>query len=187
MAVRTFLALPLDEGIVARLVKAQQRLMTVDAHVRWVEPENLHLTVKFLGVVEDRQMHEVCTVARDIVAQVEAFEFAIGGLSAAPPAGQIRMVWAGIEDPTGWLGKLNALCEQAYAELGFKQENRQFRPHLTLGRVKTGRNVPELRAAVREFADTDFGVQPADEVIVFSSDLTPDGPLYEPLATLPLK
>jgi 2'-5' RNA ligase len=183
MAVRTFLALPLAEGIVAGLLEARRELMDAGGHVRWVSGQNLHLTVKFLGAVEDRDLSEVCRLAEQAASQVEPFKFVVKGLSAVPPAGQMRMVWCGVEEPTGRLARLAELAEQAYVGMGFKGENRRFRPHLTLGRVKTGRNVAQLREAVARFAHTDFGTQPADELIVMSSQLTPDGPVYSPLAT----
>jgi 2'-5' RNA ligase len=183
MAVRTFLALPLDAAIIARLVEAQQALMAVGGRVRWVAGENLHLTLKFLGGVEDKDLAEVCRIAAATASQAEPFEFVVKGLSSVPPSGQMRMVWCGIEEPTGRLAKLQQMAEQAYAGLGFKMENRRFRPHLTLGRVKSGRDVEPLRAAVAKFADNEFGTQPAGELIVFSSQLTPDGPMYSPLAT----
>jgi len=186
MAGRTFLALPLAEGVVRRLTEAQRQLATVGAHVRWVAPENLHLTVKFLGEVNDEDLGRVCRTAEEIASRVESFPFSVAGLSAVPPAGQLRMVWAGIDESTGRLEKLQGLLEAAYAELGFKAENRAFRPHLTLGRVKSGRGVAELRSAVGELAETDFGAQPAEELIVFSSTLTPAGPVYAPLTKAPL-
>ena len=184
MAHRTFLALPLDEGVVARLVEAQQTLTAAGGHVRWVGPENLHLTVKFLGDVDDRDIVEVCRLAGEVAAEVEPFDFLVRGLSAVPADGQLRMIWAGIDEPTGRLAKLNELAEHAFVELGFKMEIRSFKPHMTLGRVKGGENVRELRAAAAELADEEFGLQPADELIVFSSELTGDGPVYSPLATV---
>lgn len=186
MPVRTFLALPLDERIVKSLVEAQRSLSAAGAHVRWVQPENLHLTVQFLGDVEETLLPEVCRLAEGAAGQSEPFEFSVAGLLSAPPAGRMRMVWVGIEEPTGRLEAMHARLEEAYAQLGFKTENRRFHPHLTLGRVKSGRNVEELRAAVRGYAETAFGVQPAEELIVFSSQLTADGPIYSPLGRAPL-
>ncbi len=181
MPVRTFLALPLDEPIVRRLAEAQAALAAVAAHIRWVEPQNLHLTVKFLGDVENDRLSDVCEVAEEIASQSDPFEITVRGLVPAPPSGSMRMVWVGVEEPTARLERMQGLLEEAYAGLGFKMENRRFHPHLTLGRVKSGQNVQRLRAAVEEFARTDFGVQPVEEIVVFSSRLTPEGPIYSPL------
>ena len=183
MMVRTFMALPLSEAVKARLVAAQEDLAAAsEARIRWVARENLHLTVKFLGDVEDRTLNDVCAVAAEAAGQVEPFSLAVTGLRAVPPAGRMRMVWAGVDEPTRRLAKLHALLEESCASLGFKEENRAFRPHLTLGRVKGGRDVAALRAAAAGFADTDFGACPVDELIVLSSDLGPKGPTYTALS-----
>ena len=186
MDIRTFLALELCEGTRSRLAAAQERLASAGARVRWVDRRNLHLTVKFLGGVEDRALGEVCAVADRVAGGVEPFEFAVRGLTAVPKAGALRMIWAGIDEPTGRLGRLNELLEQSFAALGFKEEKRAFRPHLTLGRVKGPRGVDELRAAAGAYADTGFGRQRADELVVFSSELTADGPIYTALSRSPL-
>ncbi|MDY7010084.1 MAG: RNA 2',3'-cyclic phosphodiesterase [Planctomycetota bacterium] len=186
MSVRTFLALPLDEEIVNRLVDVQQSLAPSGAPVRWVDAENLHLTIKFLGDVTDEQLPEVCRAAEDSARQVEPFEFSVARIISVPQAGAMRMVWVGVEELSGRLERLHELLEESYAEMGFKKENRSFRPHLTLGRVKGGRNVRELRQAVAGITETSFGLQPAEELIVFSSQLTPDGPVYSPMAKIKL-
>ena len=180
------MALELDESIRNRLVAAQEALASAGARVRWVAPRNLHLTIKFLGDVEDRFLGEVCDIAARSAAQVEPFEFAVAGLSAVPPAGNLRMIWAGIDDSTGRLGRLNALLEAACESLGFKAERRGFRPHLTLGRVKGAQGVAALRAAAAERAGDDFGVQTVGELAVFSSVLDPKGPIYTRLSAAPL-
>lgn len=156
------------------------------ARVRWVATENLHLTVKFLGDVDDRVLADVCAAAEQAAAQVEPFEFVVAGLSAVPPQGLLRMIWAGVTEPSGRLQRLNELLEAAYAEMGFRVENRAFRPHLTLGRVKGSGGNDRIRAAAAEYAQSDFGTQGADRLIVFSSELGPGGPAYTPLAEAPL-
>lgn len=183
---RTFIAITLAEPVIAALLKAQEKLAAVGADARWVDRDNLHLTMKFLGQVDDRHVNEVCDLAARAAGAVEPFDFDVCGLEAVPPSGQLRMVWAGIEEPTGRLERLHDELDTLFAGLGFQEENRLFRPHLTLGRLKTGKNVPQLRSAVREFHNTDFGVSPADELVVFSSQLTSEGPIYTPLTTIEL-
>ena len=181
MATRTFLAVPLSEQVVAQLADAQEALSAAGAQVRWVARENLHLTLKFLGNVEDADTDEVCRLAGEVAAAVEPFEFVVTGLEAVPPRGALRMIWANITEPTGRLAELQRSAEDAYERMGFEKETRPYRPHLTLGRVKSGRNVAELRTAAARFAETDFGATPAGELIVFESRLTPSGPIYSPL------
>jgi RNA 2',3'-cyclic 3'-phosphodiesterase len=186
MSQRTFLALDLDEAIRRHLVRTQQELDRAGAMVRWTGQEQLHVTMKFLGDVPDEDVPGVCEMAREIAAGVEAFDFQVAGLSSSPPAGHMRMVWVGIQDPTGRMAELNDRLEEAAEVMGFKRENRRFNPHLTLGRVKSGERVPELRRAVAAVAETAFGTQGADELVVYSSQLTPDGPIYAAMARVPL-
>jgi 2'-5' RNA ligase len=186
MPLRTFLALDLDEVIRRHLVRTQQELDRAGAVVRWTGLEQLHVTVKFLGDVPDADLPAVCEMAREMAAGVEAFDFQVTGLTSSPPTGHMRMVWVGIEDPTGRMAELNARLEEAAEILGFKREIRRFHPHLTLGRVKSGQRVPELRHAVAAVAETSFGTQGADELVVYSSSLTPEGPIYAAMARVPL-
>lgn len=186
MAIRTFIAVPLDEGIVQGLVKAQQCLETVGSQVRWVEPENLHLTLKFLGNVRDEEIPTICDIASQIASEMEPFDIAVEGLTSAPPTGQLRMVWARLHESTGRLQKMVDMMEDAYGSLGFKRENRQFHAHMTLGRVKSGVNIIQLREAVSGYAENEFGIQPVDEIVVFASELTGAGPIYSPLRRAPL-
>ena len=186
MAMRTFIALPLNDDVQRKLVRAREKLSSVGARVRWVAGENLHLTLKFLGDVEDSDLNEVCRLARESAAAVGPFDFRVAGLSAVPASGQLRMVWAQIDESTGRLAELHGLIEDAYLAMGSPKENRRFHPHLTLGRVKGGRGAGELRAAIERFAAADFGQVAAAELIVMSSQLTAAGPVYTPLATTPI-
>lgn len=186
MPTRTFLAFDLDKEVRRQLAAAQQQLDTAGAVVRWTAPEQLHVTVKFLGDVLDEQLDQVCRLAGELADETEAFDFSVGRITSSPPTGHMRMVWVSIDEPSGRMGELQRRCELAYADLGFRMENRGFHPHLTLGRVKSGRNVLQLRKAIAAMGEMQFGLQPADKMIVYASELTRDGPIYTPLATCPL-
>ena len=186
MATRTFLALPLDEIIRRPMVAAQHELDTVGAKVRWTELDQLHVTVKFLGDVEDEDLADVCSMAGEVAGGIEAFDFSVARLICSPPAGYLRMVWVGIEDPTGRMGELHRQLDLAYSGMGYKAEHRGFHAHLTLGRVKSGEKILQLRQAVAAMDAMNFGEQGADELIVYSSDLAREGPVYTVLATVPL-
>jgi len=186
MSTRTFLALDLDDAIRRQLGDVQRELERVGAAVRWTEVGQIHVTLKFLGDVADEDLARVCEIAAKVAAGVESFDFMVTGVTSAPPTGQMRMVWVDIADPTGRMAELHRRLDDAYAELGFRKETRRFRPHLTLGRVKSGRKVPELRRAIAAIAGRQFGNQPAERVTVYSSQLRPSGPIYTPLAEAPL-
>ncbi len=180
--VRTFIALHLTEDVQGRLASAQDTLAGAEARVRWVPRQNIHLTLKFLGGVEDRMLGEVCSAAAEAAEQVEPFRFDVAGVTAMPPAGALRLIWAGVCEPTGALAELHDLLSGACEGLGFKGEQRGFRPHLTLGRFKGGKNADALRAAAAEMADAAFGSVDADELVVYGSVLGPTGPTYTALS-----
>ncbi len=186
MATRTFLALDLDDVALDELAAVQEVLAAAGASVRWTRRENLHVTLKFLGDVEDAELPGVCEVAAGLAASTAAFEFTLGRVLSVPPAGHMRMVWTEILDPTGRMTALADSYNNAYAARGYKNDHRGFRPHLTLGRVKGGRNVPALRGAIAELPAFDLDAQYADEVVVYASELTRDGPLYTVLSRAPL-
>lgn len=187
MATRTFLAFPIDEATRRQLAEAQRQLETVGAKVRWTDAAQLHVTMKFLGDVMDEDLSHVCDVALRIAAETPAFDFTVARVVSAPPHGHMRMIWVGIDEPTGIMARMHRELDEAYVPLGFKAERRGFHAHLTLGRIKSGVRVPQLRQAIAPMGQTTFGIQGADELVVFSSELAPGGPVYTPLAHAPLK
>jgi RNA 2',3'-cyclic 3'-phosphodiesterase len=177
--VRLFVALELDEDAQALLAEYQRRLAGLDRAVRWVRPEQIHLTLKFLGDVPDGQVMQVCR-ALDGLAAHEAFEFQIDGIGTFGPPRSPRVVWVGVRMPNSSLAEVQEACEKGLAELGFPSEGRAFKPHLTLGRVKdprAGREVSEAVSNVQAQASGPL-VQRAGQVILFESILRPEGPQY---------
>jgi len=182
MSTRTFLALDLDAGAIDCLARIQGKLVTAGAKVRWTAPENQHVTMKFLGDVTDPDLPRVCDVAAEFAGMIESFEFTVDRIVSVPPAGHMRMVWADIGDPTGRLTELADLLNEAYGDMGYKKENRRFNGHLTLGRVKGGTNVDALRDAIDRVGDVGIEPQYAEQLVVYASELTSEGPIYTVLS-----
>ena len=185
MATRTFFALDLDDHVRDRLVDAQQRLDCTSAKVRWVARQQLHVTLQFLGDVDDDTIGRVCSLAAEAAVAVEPFDFHVRRIICVPPGGRMRMFWAGAIDPTGRLAQLHAGLADALGQLGFQRESRGFKPHVTMARIKfaNARGSSDLRAAAADLADEDFGTQHAVKLTAYASRLTPQGPRYTPLAT----
>ncbi|MGA2265664.1 MAG: RNA 2',3'-cyclic phosphodiesterase [Phycisphaerae bacterium] len=186
MPTRTFLALDVDESIRTGLAEAQHALTDCGAKCRLVAKPNLHVTVQFLGDVADEQLREVLDTAAAVAGEIAPFDFHIRGLLAVPPTGLLRMVWAMATDPTGRMGQLQEHLAEALGALGFRAEERSFKPHITLVRIKFAADPARFRQAVQQMAERDFGLQHAAELVVYSSDLRPGGPVYTPLAHCPL-
>ena len=182
MAIRTFLALDLDAAIRDRLVEAVAEMPQAGAKLRWVARENLHVTVKFLGDVEEGDAAAACEAAAEAAAGIPPFEFTVRGLLCRPSGGrQLRMIWAGVDEPTGQLAAAFEALESALDPLGFPRERRAFHPHITLARIKSAPDPAAFRAAVRRHAETHFGTKAAEGFTVYQSDLRPTGPIYTPM------
>jgi len=176
----------LDLPILAGLSRAAGELAAVGGKINWVSRANLHVTMNFLGDVADGDIAEVCRRMSAVAGRVEPFEFAVRGLACTPPHGSVRMIWGLVDDPTGLLSAMHDELANQFASMGFRQENREYKPHVTLARVKHVENPARLRGATRAFADTEFGHQHCEELVAFTSTLTEDGPVYAPLARAPL-
>lgn len=177
---RTFIAVELDKEIKKALSKIQDELKTTRADVKWVEPENIHLTLKFLGEVEENKIPKISQILKDISSQAKPFTIALSGLGAFPGLKYPRVVWIGIAEGKAELSKLAELIEARLVQLKFPKEKKGFSAHFTLGRFRSGKNkdvlcqklntiqVPELKQEIKS-------------ITLFKSTLTPKGSIYEKL------
>lgn len=179
---RLFAAIELEAGIKQGLLRLQRELRIAPTAVRWLTAEQMHLTLKFLGDVPDADVPVVCEALREVAGRTPAFEIEVAGLGCFPPGGSARIVWAGLNEPTGVLALCRERCEAAFADLGFHRENRGFTPHLTIGRVKEPRDSHEIRAAVAHHAHFRGGRQDVTEIVMFESFLKREGAEYAAVA-----
>jgi 2'-5' RNA ligase len=177
---RTFIAVPLSEAIRDELAALRRELERGLADMKWTETQNLHITLVFLGEVDDRELPEVCRLTQAAVDAVElrAFPLRVAGLGCFPHPRRPRVLWAGVDEGAEELKLLHAALADQLAALGFRQEDRPFEPHVTLGRTKSGGPVRELAALLSAKANWRAGGQTAAEVHVMGSELTPRGPRY---------
>ena len=185
--IRTFIAVKTSPAVRQRAGKLIQEFRTAGADVKWVDPKNLHVTLKVLGDVDAREIHRVCKTVEGAVTGVGPFELEMRGAGAFPNAGRPRTVWLGAGSGQDEMAALNERIEAAVEELGFRREARRFQVHLTIGRIRRGGpGVAELGQLIQKHAEFEAGRTRVDEVIVFSSHLAPSGPTYEALARVPL-
>jgi len=186
---RTFIAVELDQELKATLAGIQARLRGAvpPRAVRWVQPEGIHLTLKFLGDTSLDKVEQVMAALARAAGEIPAFTVTVGGVGCFPDARRPRVVWVGVQEPTGSLVRLWQAVESHVAPLGFPTEKRPFNPHLTLGRVQHNASSSEVRdvgQAVAALAAAMVGAQ--DEMAVSSvayikSDLRPAGAVYTTL------
>ncbi len=178
---RCFVAIELPTKVREALADLQTRLSSLDTAIRWTRPEQIHLTLKFLGEVPDAQVPEVCSTAIQVARDVPPIRLEVRGAGCFPPRGPARVVWAGIIGPPSELAACHSHCERAFAELGYPPEDRAFRPHLTIGRSRDQRGARDARTVIEALADFESGDFTATEMIVFQSVLGSSGPTYTPL------
>jgi 2'-5' RNA ligase len=182
---RSFIALELPEDVKARISGLIEALRPFTRSVRWVRAENIHLTLKFLGEVPENSVDEI---GQSIVraAGVHApFKVVAAGTGAFPGPRRPRVIWAGLDGGQELLS-LHSDIERVVETLGFIPESREFRAHLTIGRVKNPKGLSELMKELKEHEDDAFGEFEAQKITLFKSDLLPSGARYTPLVRAPL-
>jgi 2'-5' RNA ligase len=172
-----FIAIELDENFRRTLSAVQAELKKKGGDVRWVRPELMHLTIKFLGEVPDAQVADVGQAVLRAARRAERFELAASQCGCFPQRGPVRVIWAGNEAaPPGLLSCISAV-EAELEALGFPREQRPFSPHITLGRVQMDRSRGQLRSAVQS-ASLEAVSQEVSSIVVMSSVLARTGPTY---------
>ncbi|MEW6347943.1 MAG: RNA 2',3'-cyclic phosphodiesterase [Thermodesulfobacteriota bacterium] len=180
---RSFVAVELDEAARSFLAATIGKLRPVGTEVKWVRPEGIHLTLKFLGNVKTAALPEITHALEQAMAGRKAFEIGIQSVGAFPSLSRPRVFWAGVVDPAAALGPLAAAVEDALEPLGFPREPRPFRPHLTLGRVRSDRRPPtELAITVATMRDLKGPSFHARDAVLFQSILQPSGAQYVALS-----
>lgn len=193
--IRTFIAIDLSEPVQRQLARVQDRLRreSVTRIVRWVKTENIHLTLQFLGDTPAGDVQAIEETLRKTCAAHRPFELEFGALGCFPNVHSPRVVWIGVEEPTGEIARLQRAITSAMSEFGFQPDRKRFAPHLTLGRVKRHVSTRERRALGSTFNDI-IGPTPTPqtsamrvEVVSFiRSQLRPSGSVYTTLAVAPL-
>ncbi|MCK8825676.1 RNA 2',3'-cyclic phosphodiesterase [Fuchsiella alkaliacetigena] len=183
---RTFVAIDLeDQQIKRRLIEVQQQLKTLEAgKIKLVDPEQFHLTIKFLGEVKEKQLPEIKEILEGL-ASFPRQQLLVKGIGVFPHYGYINAIWAGLEC-SSTLEKMKSQLEKEYAKLGFARDKYDFTPHFTLGRAKKVWAKEELVSTLKELKTTEFGVLDINKVKLKQSTLTPQGPIYETISEVEL-
>jgi 2'-5' RNA ligase len=189
--IRTFIAIELDESIKDGLTKLQERLKgkVPRGSARWVRPEGIHLTLKFLGDVPADQIGEITGALERSCQGFAPFSLSCGGLGCFPNLKRPRVVWVGIQEETGTLAQLKKAIEENVAPLGYPTEKRKFSPHLTLGRAQKRASSGDRRRLGELVGALEIGILGQMEVRsvnLIRSDLRPSGAVYTQLAEVEL-
>lgn len=183
---RTFIAVDLDAGVRAGIVRLQEELRSAGARLRWVRPDNLHFTLRFLGELPPAQVARAVVATREAVAAVAPFALTVGGLGAFPSFERPQVVWIGTTVGGEALTALARAVHEALRRARFPADDRPFRPHVTLGRARDDRQWGELVRALHRYRDVVVGDQRVRAVTVMESRLLPEGPVYTVREEVPL-
>lgn len=184
--IRAFIAVELPESLRQEVASLQADFRSAGADVKWVEPENLHLTLKFLGSVKEDQVPTLQQALTTATQGLHSFTIHLEGIGAFPRTTSPRVIWVGVTEGEKPLVELAQAVERACSGLGFPPEERPFSAHLTIGRVRSRDGLASLikKLQVAEFRGGTPA--PVNHLTLFQSTLSPHGPTYTPLAEIPL-
>ncbi|HSB90951.1 MAG TPA: RNA 2',3'-cyclic phosphodiesterase [Anaerolineales bacterium] len=189
--IRSFIAIDLTPDVRRGLGAAQQKLRAAleDEPIRWVRPEGIHLTLKFLGDQPPDRIERIGDVLSQWAQGGSPLDLEIGSAGAFPDMARPRVLWVGVHEPSGRLVEWVDRLEKGLEGLGIRKEDRPFHPHLTLARVKerlTPRGLETLRGHLESLKGERIGEQRAEAATLFRSDLRPSGAVYTVLLAAPL-
>ncbi|MBF0558658.1 MAG: RNA 2',3'-cyclic phosphodiesterase [Nitrospirae bacterium] len=178
---RCFIALEVSEEVRHSIARAIEAVKGLSRNVRWIPPDHIHLTLKFLGEVSDAMAIKIEEQLAMLCRRHGPFVITVSGTGGFPSLRRPNVLWAGI-DKSGPLTLLHRDIEQSMAGLGFGMENRPFSPHLTVARVKSSAGLEDVIREWLKFKDAVFGTVTVAESLLMKSTLKPDGAEYSRLA-----
>ena len=182
---RAFIALRIPENILSSINKIQEDLKQYMLPVRWVRPENIHLTLKFFGNISESDAEIIGIAMGDCADGCSPLTLSAKGIGVFPSVARPRVIWAGFSGQISLLLSFQDALEKRLEESGFKKEERPFKGHLTIGRFKDRVNSERLIEAIRKHKDFNTDLFIAGEIILFKSDRLPAGPVYTGLLSVP--
>jgi 2'-5' RNA ligase len=175
---RTFIAIELNQTIKDTLSRLIQQLDSGGKNIRWVKPQGMHLTLKFLGEVPEDKIPEIQSVLDRVAKDYSRFQLSLKGTGTFPPAAHIpRVIWIGIEKNES-IQQIQASVENELKKMGFPLENRKYYPHLTIGRVKAPHHLEKVMQTLDRNKQVEFGIMDVSKLTLFKSTLKPTGAEY---------
>ncbi len=184
--IRSFIAIDIPRELRVKIADVQRELKFADADVKWVRPDGIHLTLKFLGSVGEETLAEISLAIAPVIADWDPLNLRIHGLGCFPSKRKPRVIWTGVDQENGEVSSLQKAVENRIAKIS-PPEPRPFTPHLTLGRVQSVKGVGSLIQAIDQFQDVEIGIFRVEEVFLFKSELKPTGAIYSKLKTYPMR
>ncbi len=180
--IRSFIAFEIPESIRREIARTMRQMATHWPEYRWVDTDQLHLTMNFLGDVPDEKITDVCQVLRKVVPAFDAFSFTLSGLGAFPKAKRPRVLWLGVTEGASQLSKLYYQLADDLEHLRLERDRKAFRPHVTLARIRDRQRWSDSIVEKVERNDPlEMGVVDANQLVLYSSHMEKAGPVYTPM------
>lgn len=187
MTIRSFLAFPVSSVLKEQLKPILNDLQATQADVKWVKLENIHLTLKFLGDVKTGDLEGISSVLRERCRSFHPISSYLCGIGAFPDMRHPQIVWAALDDPDKEIQTMVGVLEGDLEKFKIAKESRPFKPHLTLGRVRSSARLKDLWEALQQITIADKTQERLERIILYKSTLTPQGPIYEVLEEFELQ
>lgn len=178
---RLFIAIDLGDEVRRMVGKQLEKLQPLAPNAKWVKVEGMHVTLAFLGYVEDGRLPDVKAVVEEVATRHVPMSFSVQTLGGFGSSNRPRVLWAGLDGEVEALAAVKGDLDQRLIPLGYQAENRPFKPHLTLARARQPSGDPALARCVRYPGPSSFGSARIDRLILFRSDLSPKGARYTAL------
>ncbi|MFO8133671.1 MAG: RNA 2',3'-cyclic phosphodiesterase [Thermoplasmatota archaeon] len=175
----------IDIGARQPLVELEQRLEETGANLKLVEPQNIHVTLKFLGDTDEAKIPAVEHAMQAAAADVEPYHASLQGVGVFPHLDYIKVIWIGVDDD-GQTRHIAETLDDRLAGQGFRKEKHEFTPHATVARMKGARGKDAVRSLVQEHENTEFGDLSVEGIQLKKSELSPEGPVYTTLSDITL-
>jgi len=175
---RAFIAIAIPDGIKNQMAGLQSKLKRADADVKWTRPHGIHITLRFMGWLNTDDLEKTKLAIANVAKEFSEFDVEVKGSGTFPERGRPRVIWTGISQGEKELQAVASRLDQELIKSGLGPADRPFRGHLTLGRVKSGKNINKLVEYLEKEGTISFGAFPAKSICLFKSDLRPDGAIY---------
>ena len=176
---RTFIAIDLTPEIRTELSNLVRQLRPAGTDVKWVAPNNYHLTLKFIGETGEKEVEIIKSIINELAKRHRQFPLAFKGTGSYPQGqSRLRVIWVGVSGGAELLA-LQKDLEESLKKENFSADDRPFSPHLTIGRVRYPQKQEKLKAELDQLSQKDFGLMPVKEITFFQSVLRPEGPEYK--------
>ncbi|HQG66761.1 MAG TPA: RNA 2',3'-cyclic phosphodiesterase [Smithella sp.] len=185
--IRAFLAIEPPENVLEEITRLQEKLKReISGRLSWTRPQGQHLTLKFFGDISRKDINNISTVVQKRVVAEQKLNLKIEKLGVFPDARRPRVLWCGVTDDVEKLINLQRKLDSDFAAIGFPAEDRSFKAHLTLARIKDPREITGMSEALKKYDSFKAGEFIADKLFLFQSNLSPQGAVYTKLADFAL-